>query len=90
MKAHLIKAASEVITDQKMLVNVISRRVRQLAFGHRPLVACAPGTGLADVALSEVIEGKLSYESTLVPKEIDEAKTLVPFPTKAIAGKKAA
>ena len=90
MKAHLIKAASEVITDQKMLVNVISRRVRQLAFGHRPLVACAPGTGLADVALTEVIEGKLSYESTLLPKEADEAKTLVPFPTKVVARKKAA
>lgn len=90
MKAHLIKSASEVIPDQKMLVNVISRRVRQLAFGHRPLVACAPGTGLADVALTEVIEGKLSYESDPVEKVIDEVKTLVPFPTKAISRKKAA
>ena len=90
MKAHLIKAACEVITDQKMLVNVISRRVRHLAFGHRPLVACPPGTGLADVALTEVIEGKLTYESTLVPKEIDEVKTVVPFPKKEPARKKAA
>jgi DNA-directed RNA polymerase subunit omega len=89
MKAHLIKAASEVITDQKMLVNVISRRVRQLAFGHRPLVACAPGTGLADVALTEVIEGKLSYEAIVAP-EVEEAATVVAFPAKISPRKKAA
>ena len=90
MKAHLIKAASEVITEPKMLVNVISRRVRQLSFGHRPLVACAPGTGLADVALTEVIEGKLTFELVPVITETDEAKTLVAFPTKVSPRKKAA
>lgn len=74
-------SASKVITDQMMLVNVISRRVRQLALGHRPLVACAPGTGLADVALTEVIEGKLSYEAAPVLKAADEAAVL-PFPVK--------
>ena len=56
MKAHLLKAANEVILDQQMLVNVISRRVRQLSLGHRPLVEFAPGMGLADVALTEVIK----------------------------------
>ncbi len=90
MKAHLIKAASDVIADQMMLVNVISRRVRQLALGHRPLVACAPGTGLADVALTEVIEGKLSYEAAPVLKVTDEAATVVPFPVKDSPRKKAA
>ena len=89
MKAHLIKAASEVITEPKMLVNVISRRVRQLSFGHRPLVACPPGTGLADVALTEVIEGKLSYEAIVAP-ELNEAATVVAFPAKISARKKAA
>ena len=89
MKAHLIKAASEVILDQKMLVNVISQRVRQLSFGHRPLVACAPGTGLADVALTEVIEGKLSYEA-IVAVPVEEATTVVAFPTKISPKKKAA
>ena len=79
MKAHLIKAANEVILDQKMLVNVISQRVRQLAFGHRPLVACAPGTGLADVALTEVIEGKLSFEAIVAPP-LEEVATVVAFP----------
>ena len=69
MKADLIKAASEVIPNQHMLVNTISRRVRQLGLGHRPLVVAPPGMGLADVALTEVINRKLSFESTAVQEE---------------------
>lgn len=90
MKTQLLVAASKVIPNQMMLVNVISRRVRQLALGHRPLVACAPGTGLADVALSEVIEGKLTYEAAPVLKVADEPKAVIPFPVKDKPRKKAA
>jgi DNA-directed RNA polymerase subunit omega len=89
MKTHLLIAASEIIPDKNLLINVISRRVRQLSFGHRPLVACLPGTGFADVALTEVIEKKLTYESTLVPKEPEQLARVVPFP-KAISRAKAA
>ena len=45
MKADLVKAASEVIPNQQILVNMISRRVRQLCLGHRPLVEFSPGLG---------------------------------------------
>lgn len=89
MQTHLLKSASEVIPNKNMLVNVISRRVRQLSFGHRPLVACPPGTGFADVALTEVIEKKLTYESTLVPKEIEQPKMVVPFPKVTMRAKAA-
>ena len=64
MKAELIQAASEVITNQQILVNMVSRRVRQLSLGHRPLVQCAPGLGAADIALTEIASGKLTFEST--------------------------
>ena len=64
MNADLIKAASEVITNQQILVNMVSRRVRQLTLGHRPLVVCAPGLGAADIALTEIANGKLTFEST--------------------------
>ena len=64
MKAELVKAASEVITNQQILVNMISRRVRQLCLGHRPLVEFAPGLGHADIALTEIANGKLMFEST--------------------------
>ena len=89
MKAHLLKAANEVILDQKMLVNVISRRVRQLAQGHRPLIDFTPGMGLADVALTEVINHKLTYESTLQTSE-DASPTVVPFAEVSPRSKKAA
>ncbi len=54
------------------------------------MVACAPGTGLADVALSEVIEGKLTYEAAPVLKVADEPKAVIPFPVKDKPRKKAA
>jgi DNA-directed RNA polymerase subunit omega len=65
MNHTLLKSASAVVPNDQLLVNMIRQRVRQLNRGHRPLVATAPGLGLLDVALSEIIEGKLSYE--LVP-----------------------
>jgi DNA-directed RNA polymerase subunit omega len=65
MNQTLLKSASAVVTNDQLLVNMIRQRVRQLNRGHRPLVATAPGLGLLDVALSEIVEGKLTYE--LVP-----------------------
>ena len=88
MNANLLQAASAVIPNQQLLVNVISRRVKQLARGARPMVAFVPGAGLADVALAEVIEKKLTFESTLGQNAKPEAEKVVPFPTVAI--KKAA
>jgi len=64
MKAELVQAASEVITSPQILVNMVSRRVRQLTLGHRPLVVCAPGLREADIALTEIASGKLTFEST--------------------------
>jgi DNA-directed RNA polymerase subunit omega len=62
MQSQLLEAASKVIKTPQVLVNVISRRVRQLTEGHRPLVEVEPRMGFADIALTEVIERKLSYE----------------------------
>jgi DNA-directed RNA polymerase subunit omega len=64
MKADLVKAASGVITNPQILVNVVSRRVRQLLLGHRPLVEYAPGLREADIALTEIANRKLTFEST--------------------------
>jgi DNA-directed RNA polymerase subunit omega len=64
MQSHLLEKALLVIKSEQYLVNVISRRVRQLTNGHRPMVEVGPRMGFADIALTEVIEGKLSYEVT--------------------------
>ena len=81
MNADLVQAASEVITNQQILVNMVSRRVRQLSLGHRPLVVCAPGLREADIALTEIASGKLTFESTFGQDGAAEvAARVVPFP----------
>ena len=95
MKADLIAAASEVITNQQILVNMVSRRVRQLSLGHRPLVQCAPGLREADIALTEIANGKLTFESTFGQNENAAPAEVVEFPKvivakNAVAKKKAA
>jgi len=62
MKAELVTAASNIFRHPQILVNMVSRRVRQLSLGHRPLVEFAPGLGHADIALTEIINGKLEFE----------------------------
>jgi DNA-directed RNA polymerase subunit omega len=96
MKAELVQAASEVITSPQILVNMVSRRVRQLTLGHRPLVVCAPGLREADIALTEIASGKLTFESTFGQNGTAEPPArIVLFPDvksskKAVVKKKAA
>ena len=87
MKPELVTAASEVIPNQQILVNMVSRRVRQLTIGHRPLVEFVPGMGHADVALSEIANGKLTFESTLGQNGHTPAE-VVQFPGVIVSGKK--
>ena len=90
MKASLLKSAAEIIPNQQILVNMVSRRVRQLTMGHRPLVEFSPGLGFADIALSEISSGKLGYESTFGVDEKVAAGQVVPFPGTTVSKKKAA
>ena len=98
MKPDLVKAASEVITNKQILVNVVSRRVRQLLLGYRPLVEYAPGLREADIALTEIANKKLTFESTFSQNETADAPAqVVLFPgvaaskkVKKAAAKKAA
>jgi DNA-directed RNA polymerase subunit omega len=72
MNADLVKTALEKILNPHVLVNLVSRRVRQLNSGggraSRPLVAGVANLGAADIALREIIEGKMGCEMPeLVP-----------------------
>lgn len=62
MTTQLLLEAAQVIPNQQLLINVVSRRVRQLGLGHRPLVEATPRTSLSDIALREIIAGKLTCE----------------------------
>ena len=63
MTTQLLQEAAQVIPNQQTLINVVSKRVRQLGLGHRPLIETAPRMSLTDIALKEIIAGKLTYES---------------------------
>ena len=89
MKPDLVKAASEVITNKQILVNVVSRRVRQLLLGHRPLVEYAPGLREADIALTEIANRKLTFESTFGQNGTAEAPARVVLFPGVTASKKA-
>jgi DNA-directed RNA polymerase subunit omega len=62
MRDDYIKEALKTISDPNILVNVVSRRVKQLRRGNRPLVESLEKLSAEDTALREIIEGKISYE----------------------------
>jgi len=62
MTSQLLEAAAKIITSPQVLINVVSKRVRQLSQGHRPLIEVGPRMGLADIAFTEIIDGKLTWE----------------------------
>jgi DNA-directed RNA polymerase subunit omega len=47
-----------------MLINLVSKRVRQLNSGRSPLIPTRPSMGAADIALTEIIEGKIKLVAT--------------------------
>lgn len=62
MRDDYIKDALKTIPDPNILINVVSRRVKQLKRGNRPLVESLEKLSPEDTALREVIEGKISHE----------------------------
>ncbi|MGI9115728.1 MAG: DNA-directed RNA polymerase subunit omega [Chthoniobacterales bacterium] len=72
MTTQLLQEASQVIPNPQLLINVISKRVRQLSLGHRPMVDAGVRASLTDIALKEIIAGKLAFEE--VKADVDGAK----------------
>ena len=60
MNPMLLEKARETTGNDTILVNLVSRRVRQLNASSRPLVEVEPGMGYIDIALKEIGEGKIS------------------------------
>ena len=59
MKSDLVEQASEIVPDPLVLINMVSTRVRQLNSGRAPLIPTRPTMGAADIALTEIIKGKI-------------------------------
>lgn len=63
MMSNLVEEAAKKIPSVPHLVNVVSKRVRQLNAGHKPMVDVISRMGFADIALTEIIQGKLGFET---------------------------
>ncbi len=69
MRADLVEQAALVIPDFPVLINMVSKRVKQLALGRPALVERRPGIREADVALLEIIQGKIKIEDVVADEE---------------------
>lgn len=66
LNSDICKKALEKVGNPNVLVNLVSRRVRQLTgaggAGGRPLLTETAGLGWGDIALLEIVEGKMDFE----------------------------
>ncbi|HEX3889874.1 MAG TPA: DNA-directed RNA polymerase subunit omega [Verrucomicrobiae bacterium] len=65
MNSELCKRANEKVGNPNVLVNLVSRRVRQLNSGgglSRPLIQNVGNMGAADIALTEILEEKIGWD----------------------------
>jgi len=65
MNAELTRKALDKVINPNVLINIVSRRVRQLNSGggtSRPLIDDYANLGAADIAMREISEDRLSYE----------------------------
>ena len=59
MNSELVEKALEFVADEPLLINLVSKRVQQLNNGRSPLITLVERMGTADIALTEIIEGKI-------------------------------
>ena len=64
MRSDLVEKASEIVQNPPILINMVSSRVRQLNMGRPPLVRVIERMGMADIALMEIIEGKIVMDES--------------------------
>ena len=63
MRDDYLEKAQQIIPDPYILINVVSRRVKQLKDGRfKPLVHSLERLDPEDIALKEIIEGKIGYQ----------------------------
>lgn len=81
MRDEYLQNARLVIEDPYVLVNVVSRRVKQLRRGARPLVTSLEKLSVEDIALREIVEGKIQFNYLEGEADtVDETLDLTPTP----------
>lgn len=62
LREDYLQAVQEVVKDANVLINIVSRRVKQLKGTHCPLVESLEKLSPEDISLREIIEGKIDFE----------------------------
>lgn len=74
-----MKQAMAKVNNPNVLVNLVSRRVRQLTTGNgRPLLSETGTMGAADIALTEIIENKMAFDLAEPHAEEEIEKKMTP------------
>ena len=69
MRDEYLKQPQVIKSDPNTLINVVSRRSKQLKHGNKPLVESLEKLEPEDIALREIIEGKISFQEWDVSEE---------------------
>lgn len=77
MNVDTLNQAKERINNIPLLVNVVSKRVRQLNSGQRPMIKPERNMSNMDIALTEVAQGKLTAEVAFAPAARPEGDNLI-------------
>ncbi|MGA0333758.1 MAG: DNA-directed RNA polymerase subunit omega [Kiritimatiellia bacterium] len=73
MNFEYLETANQRINNKPLLINMVSRRVKQLTQGMRPMVKPDhPHQENLDIALKEVAEGLLTAEIVHNTPELDQ------------------
>ena len=73
MNVELIEKAAQIVGDNQLLVNIVSKRVQQLNHGSDPFIVTTPEMQCGDIALTEIIEGKITWHA-MTPEELAASK----------------
>ncbi|MHC4605698.1 MAG: DNA-directed RNA polymerase subunit omega [Planctomycetota bacterium] len=61
MDHRLFDQAAEIVGGHFKLSVLVQRRLREIVRGGQPLVPVEPGMGSVEIAIKEIVEGKLRY-----------------------------
>lgn len=62
LKNQYLDVALQQVPNRYILINIVSKRVRQLIEGFRPLTTTEGNLSHMDIALKEVSEGKIAFK----------------------------
>lgn len=63
MRDEYLQEAQTIVEDPNALINLVSRRSKQLKHGSKPLIESLEKLEPEDIALREIIEGKITYQA---------------------------